>query len=101
MFDLIRKTLLTGVGLAVLSKEKAEEMAREIADAAKLSSEKGQEFVDEVVGRSEKMRKELEETVQRAVNDSLKRTNLPTRDDIAELRARIEELERTLASHKH
>jgi polyhydroxyalkanoate synthesis regulator phasin len=101
MFDLIKKTLLTGVGLAVLSKEKAEEMARDIADAAKLSSDKGQEFVDEVVGRSEKMRKELEETVQRAVNDSLKRTNLPTRDDIAQLRARIEELERTLASHKH
>ncbi len=101
MFDLIKKTLLTGVGLAVLSKEKAEEMAREVADAAKLSSDKGQEFVDEVVGRSEKMRKELEETVQRVVNDSLKRIDLPSRDDIAQLRARIEELERTLASHKH
>jgi polyhydroxyalkanoate synthesis regulator phasin len=101
MFDLIKKTLLTGVGLAVLSKEKAEEMARDIADAAKLSSDKGQEFVDEVVGRSEKMRKELEETVQSVVNDSLKRIDLPSRDDIAQLRARIEELERTLASHKH
>jgi polyhydroxyalkanoate synthesis regulator phasin len=101
MFDLIKKALLTGVGLAVLSKEKAEEMAREIAEAAKLSSDKGQEFVDEVVGRSEKMRKELEETVQRVVNDSLKRTDLATRDDIAQLRARIEELERNLASHSH
>ena len=34
-------------------------MAREVADTAKLSSEKGQEFVDEVVGKSEKMRREL------------------------------------------
>lgn len=101
MFDLIKKTMLTGVGLAVMSKEKAEALAREIADAAKLSSEKGQEFVDEVVGKSEKMRQELEETVQRVVNQSLKRIDLPTRDDIAQLRARIEELERTLASHSH
>jgi polyhydroxyalkanoate synthesis regulator phasin len=101
MFDLIKKTMLTGVGLAVMSKEKAEALAREIADAAKLSSEKGQEFVDEVVGKSEKMRQELEETVQRVVNESLKRVDLPTRDDIAQLRARIEELERTLASHSH
>jgi len=98
MFELIKKTLLTGVGLAVMSKERAEAMAREIAETAKLSSEKGQEFIDEVVGRSEKVRKELEETIQRIVNESLKRTDLPTRDDLAQLRARIEELERTLAS---
>ncbi len=101
MFDLIKKTMLTGVGLAVMSKEKAEAMAREVADAAKLSSEKGQEFVNEVVGKSEKMRQELEETVQRVVNENLKRTNLPTRDDIAQLRARIDELERNLAAHSH
>lgn len=100
MFDLIKKTMLTGVGLAVMSKEKAEAMAREIAEAAKLSSEKGQEFVDEVVGKSEKMRKELEETVQRVVNDTLKRTDLPTRDDLAQLQARINELERNLAGHQ-
>jgi polyhydroxyalkanoate synthesis regulator phasin len=98
MFDLIKKAMLTGVGLAVMSKEKAETMARELADAAKLSTEKGQEFVDEVVGKSEKMRQDLEETVQRVVRDTLKRTDLPTRDDLAQLRARIEELERTLAS---
>jgi polyhydroxyalkanoate synthesis regulator phasin len=98
MFDVIKKTLLTGVGLAVMSKEHAEAMAREIAETAKLSAEKGQEFVSEVVGRSEKVRAELEETVQRIVNEQLKRTDLVTRDDLAQLRARIEELERTLAS---
>jgi len=98
MFDLIRKTMLTGVGLAVMTKERAEEMAREIAETAKLSSDKGQEFVEEVVGKSEKMRKELEETVQRVVNDTLKRTDLPTRDDLAQLRARVEELERAQAA---
>ncbi len=101
MFDLIKKTMLMGVGLAVMSKEKAEAMAKDIAENAKLSSEKGQEFVDEVVGKSEKMRQELEETVQRIVNESLKRTDLPTRDDLAQLRARIDELEHNLDSHSH
>ncbi len=101
MFDLIKKTMLMGVGMAVMSKERAEAMAREIADTAKLSSEKGQEFVDEVVGKSEKMRQELEETVQRVVNENLKRTNLPTRDDIARLEAKIDELDQKVASHSH
>jgi len=98
MFELIKKTLLAGVGLAVMSKERAESLAREIAETAKLSSEKGQEFVNEVVGRSEKLRKELEQTIERVVSETLKRTDLPTRDDLAQLRARIEELERAVAS---
>jgi polyhydroxyalkanoate synthesis regulator phasin len=101
MFDLIKKTMLMGVGLAVMSKEKAEAMAREIAENAKLSGEKGQEFVDEVVGKSEKMRKDLEETVQRVVNENLQRTNLVTRDDIAELQAKLDELDKKVASHTH
>ena len=72
MFELIKKTLLAGVGLAVMSKERAESLAREIAETAKLSSEKGQEFVNEVVGRSEKLRKELEQTIERVVSETLK-----------------------------
>jgi polyhydroxyalkanoate synthesis regulator phasin len=98
MVELIKKTLLAGVGLAALSKEKAEELAREIANATQTSGEKGKEFVDEVVARSNKARKDLEDTIQRYVTEQLKRLNLPTKDDITALNARIEELERSLAA---
>jgi len=101
MFDLIKKTMLMGVGLAVMSKEKAEALAKEVADSAELSSDKGKEFVDEVVGKSEKVRKDFEEAIQKAVNDSLKNTDLATRDDVAKLQAKIEDLEKAVASHTH
>ena len=93
MFDLIKKTMLAGVGLAVMSKEKAEAAAKEIAESAKLSSEKGQEFVDEVVGKSEKMRKDFEEMIAKAVNEALKKADLPSRDDVAALNKRVDDLE--------
>lgn len=93
MFDLIKKTMLAGVGLAVMSKEKAEAAAKEIAESAKLSSEKGQEFVDEVVGKSEKMRKDFEEIVAKAVSDALKKADVANRDDLAALNKRVDDLE--------
>ena len=98
MIDVIKKTMLMGVGLAAMTKDKVEEYARDLADSAKLSSEKGKAFVEEVVGRAEQAREDLESTVQAAVNDQLKKTALLTRDDIAELTARIEQLEQKLAS---
>ncbi len=93
MFDLVKKAMLTGVGLAVMSKEKVEEMARDMAESAKLSSEKGQEFVDEVVGRSEKVRQDLEEMVQSAVKEALRKADLPSREDISALEQRLEKIE--------
>ncbi len=98
MIDVIKKTMLLGVGLAAMTKDKVEEYARDLADNAKLSSEKGKEFVEEVVHRAEKAREELECAVSRAVNDQIKKTDLLTRDDIAKLAERIEQLEQKLAS---
>ncbi len=98
MFELIKKTLLTGVGLAAMTKDKIEEVAKDLAKSAEMSSEKGQEFVDEMVKRGEKARADLESTVQKLVNDNLAKTELPTRDDIAKLIARIDKLEKKLTA---
>ena len=98
MIDLLKKTLLTGVGLGLMTKDKVEEVAREIAKAANLSSDKGQEFVDEAVARAKKGRADLEATVQKFVKESLRKANLPTQDDMAALTARLDRIEQTLAA---
>jgi polyhydroxyalkanoate synthesis regulator phasin len=98
MFELIKRTLLTGVGLAALTRDRVEELAREIANAAQLSAEKGDEFVKEAVARAEQTRTDIETQVQHMVNDALRKTDLPSRADIEALRARIDELEQKLAT---
>jgi polyhydroxyalkanoate synthesis regulator phasin len=96
MIELIKKTFFTGLGLAALTKEKVEEIAREVAKAAEMSSEKGQQFVDEAVKRAEQTRQEFESAIQRVVEQTLARSNLPTRQDFDRLVARIEQLEQHL-----
>lgn len=97
MIELMKKTLLTGVGLTLMTKDKVEELARDVADAAQLSADKGQEFVDEAVTRAQKGRQDLEATVKRVVDETLKAANLPTRDDLAALTTRLEQLEQRCA----
>lgn len=82
--------------MTLMTADKVEQVAREIANAAQLSADKGQEFVDEAVARAKKGRQELEATVQRVVRQTLEKANLPTRDDVAQLTARIEKLEQRL-----
>jgi len=98
MFDLLKRTLLAGVGMGLMTVDKVEELAREIAKSAQLSADKGQEFVDEAVARAQQGRKTLETTVQRYVDEAVRRANLVTRDDLNRVLERLERLEQAGAA---
>jgi polyhydroxyalkanoate synthesis regulator phasin len=93
MIDLLKKTLLTGIGLTLMTKDKVEEVAREIASTTQMSADKGQEFVNEAVARAQKGRAELEATVQRFVQEALRKANVPTRAEFDALQARVQQHE--------
>src|SRR3954447_23855419 len=92
MFELIKKTLLTGVGLAVMTKDKVEELGRELASQAKLSEIEGKEFVDHLLQQSETARKDFETRISAAVQKAVSGLNLASKDEVARLSAKVEEL---------
>jgi polyhydroxyalkanoate synthesis regulator phasin len=98
MFDLIQKTMLTGIGMAALTAEKAEQFAKEMAHQMKLSGEKGREFINEAVSRSEQHRKELERTVKDFAAKQLREMHVATSEDIDRLEQRLAALESKLAA---
>jgi polyhydroxyalkanoate synthesis regulator phasin len=98
MVDLIKKALYTGVGLAVLTKEKAEELVKELTQQAKLSEQEGKELFDGLLKQSEQARTDLQTRLDEAVLVVVKRLNLATKDEVANLRAKVEELSSKLGS---
>jgi polyhydroxyalkanoate synthesis regulator phasin len=99
MLDLIKKTLLTGVGLAVMTKDKVEELGRDLVSQAKLSEVEGREFVDSLVKQSETARSEFEDRVGSVVKRTIESLNLVHKDEVARLNARIDELAAELKKH--
>ena len=99
MFDLIKKTLLTGVGLAVMTKDKVEELGKEFASQAKLSELEGKEFVDHLLKQSETARKDFESRINSAVQKAISGLNLASKDEVAKLSAKVEELTAKLPSN--
>jgi polyhydroxyalkanoate synthesis regulator phasin len=93
MVDLIKKTLLAGVGLAFMTKEKAEEVAKKIASEAKIAEGEGKKFVNDLVKKSEEARAGVEKLVNTAVETTLTKLDLPTKAEVKRLEARIKELE--------
>jgi polyhydroxyalkanoate synthesis regulator phasin len=98
MFELIKRTLLTGVGLAVMTKEKVEELGKDLASQAKLSENEGKEFVDHLIKQSETARKDFETRLNSAVQRAVSGLNLASKDEVAKLSAKVEELSARLPS---
>ncbi len=92
MVDLIKKAFYTGLGLAVLTKEKAEELVKDLAQQAKLSEHEGKELMDNLMKQSDQARQDFQGKVDEAVLAVVNRLHLATRDEVESLRAKVEEL---------
>lgn len=96
MIDFIKKSMLTGLGLAYMTKEKIAETARDLAESAKLSEEEGRKLYDHLLNESAKTRKDIEEKINGTVNAAIGK--LPTSRKIDDLASRVEQLEKTVSS---
>ena len=97
MLDYIKKSLLTGVGLALKSKTEIEELAKEFAEQSKMSQGEAKEFLNECQQKYEDAKEGLDKKIETAVEKILKKLELPTRSDIKQLNLRIDKLTEKLA----
>ncbi|GBC62836.1 hypothetical protein DENIS_3820 [Desulfonema ishimotonii] len=89
MLEMLKKSMLTGIGLALKTRDEVEELARDWSKKQKMSEEDGRKFLDEMMDKYDSSVDKLEERVEKAVRDVLKKTSIATRDEVDELRAEI------------
>ncbi len=96
MIELIKKAVLTGIGVASLTKEKMEEISKEFIEKGKLSEEEGEKLVADMLKRAEDSRKSLEKQTEKIVDRTLGKMQLVRASDISELKAEIETLRKEM-----
>lgn len=97
MIDLVKKVLLTGVGVAALSKEKIEELAKDIAEKGKMTEKEGKALVDQLLQSSDEARQDLQKQVEAKVQTVLEKMDLAKKSELDALKLEIEELKQAAA----
>ena len=98
MFELIRRTVLAGLGAAALTKEKAEGFVDELVQRGEVTAEERPKFVKELLARAEESEKELEGKVNKAVESAIERLGIPTKADLDALSGKIDQLTKKVDS---
>ena len=93
MKELLKNMVYAGIGAAFLTKEKIEELQGELIEKGKISKEEGKQLVDDLLRKSEKARDQLDLWVNKRVEERVSQLNLATKDELAELQRKVEELQ--------
>ena len=93
MHDFMKKAVLVGAGLAVMTTEKLKELTEELVRKGDLSEKEAREALEELKERSLQARKEWEQKIADAVEDFMRRLNVPSRREVEELKERLARLE--------
>jgi polyhydroxyalkanoate synthesis regulator phasin len=92
MFDVMKKGMLAGIGLALKTWDEVEDMVKDIQKKGEMSEAEGRKFFDDVQKKYEEAQTKLEKRVEQTVNDILKKTQIVTSDELKELKKEIREL---------
>ena len=96
MKDFAEKGFYLGLGLAALTKEKVEELAKDLSARAKMSEEQGRQLAESLHEEGKKARENLGKSIEDTVQMALKR--IPWVQKIEALEARVAALEAALAA---
>jgi polyhydroxyalkanoate synthesis regulator phasin len=100
MLNIIKKTMLTGIGLALIAKDEAEDLAKELINKGKMSENEGTKFLEDLQKRYDETQTKLEEKVQRAVKDFMKKADVVTGDELKALKKEIRDLKKAMGERK-
>jgi len=92
MKELLKDIFYLGAGAAFMTKEKFEELKKELIEKGKLSQDEGRQIVDELMKRAEDIRNDMEKKVKETVTEQMKKLNVASREELEELRTEIEKI---------
>lgn len=88
MANLIEKTLLMGLGVFTLTRDKVKEAVNRLVEEEGVEPEEAQELADALIARGEKEREELRSLVRHEMS----RVTPVTREEFEELEQKVEDL---------
>ncbi len=92
MLEMLKKSMLTGIGMALKTRDEVEEFAKDWANRQKMSEEDGRKFFDDLMKKYDSSVDKLEDRVEEIVKKVLGKINLATKDEVKILREEIERL---------
>ncbi|MFO8032010.1 MAG: hypothetical protein R6U22_05665 [Desulfohalobiaceae bacterium] len=94
--ELIRKTILAGLGTAVVTRSKIKETMHKLVEQGKLTSEEAEKYSQELIEAGEKEFSEMRQETLENLHSFASQLNLAKQDQLQQLADKVQNLEKRL-----
>ncbi len=96
MSDFLKRAILTTLGTVSLTRKKAEGLVKDLVKHGDLTQIEGKKLINDLTKNVEKERDAIEKNTERIIRNILKKTEIPTRKEIVDLKNKIEQLSKKI-----
>lgn len=94
MEDTLKKILNASLGMAIIARNKVNEIINELVDKGKMSQAEGEKFINDLKSETEKSRKTAEDEIRKVIAKVLEKMDIPTKEEFDRLEKRVKALEK-------
>jgi polyhydroxyalkanoate synthesis regulator phasin len=99
-FELMKKIMLTFIGLALKTPQEIESMAKEMIKKSKMGEKEGKKFLDEVMKKYEQAKKDMEKKIRKGISEYMGDANIASKKEVNTLKKEINNLKKKKARKK-
>ncbi len=92
MMESLSRFMCAGLGALTMTRERAEKLYEEFVQRGEVEKDKRSKFVQDLMDAAEQARKDTEKLVADQVDRVVGRMNLATREDMARLEEKLDQL---------
>ncbi len=89
MKDILKKTILFGLGLGAITRDKANSLVKDLKKKGYLNEKEGKKLVNDIVSESLRTQKKIQKSVEEQVKKAMKSSPLATKKDLKDLEKKI------------
>ncbi|MCB2184081.1 MAG: hypothetical protein KQH63_18810 [Desulfobulbaceae bacterium] len=94
MFEFIRKGLLTGFGLVLVTRKKLMETTDKLVNEGKISRQEGEKLIEEFMDEGNRQWDDIREKINEMVHQSFDAFDIGSKKEFIELKERVVDLEK-------
>jgi len=94
--DLMKKAMLTGIGLALKTKDEVEAYFNDVEKQLNLGEKDGRQFFEDFRKHWDETQEKLEDRIEKAVRSIMKKADVVTMDELKALKKEIRELKKAI-----
>lgn len=97
---MLKQMLYAGIGLAAVTKEKAEEVIAELIKRGEMSKEEGKDMLNTLINRMQEESEKLKQKINEQVENTISSMNLVRKSELDEVLEKLTTLEKRLEEIK-